>query len=344
MTWYKPLTDKFNELASRTAILYEIYSINALQDVEELSQDTTAVIVILQNYIQSLRLIKTDCDLYIDECEDVLATAVCDDGFIRSTARGMLVYNTNEQKRDTVDSYAGRTRVQKVTSLHTLAPTCKSGQLLRSILSCEPRCRRLRQPARKYIAAAGCYMKLQEVQSLDDMPQLFWYFAGDKTSKAGVYCRISSSVTACVSFPTVLDATANERTMSIRCRYGTREQCRMHEQHRNEVKHKSRFGGHSSNRNAHRGFSTVSRKRAKFRCKFAHVGESYTRMGDAARCGVLSFGNRSTLQRDLSHVTLRDIKTMLLASLHDTALALVWFDTQNTVMTDQTLDNLHVVS
>lgn len=330
------LSSQFDKLAKRTSIMFSDYSVGSLEAVEKLERDNSAVIGLLKSYIQSLEAIAEDCACYKQGASEVLDAEVPCDEFVRALPRGMLSSTTPLPPAVAVKSYAmsfgnRATYVSQFADLWSDVPPPTS------------------KPRRMFIKAAGCSMVLDSVASLVDIPQIFWHFAGDDSNAPGVYCRISQYTVAKVSFPPVLDATTNERTMSVRCRYGSREECVQREQRRSFYRSRQqRFGGSSKGSAAGKGsaaaaagkdcaagsFVTVARKKPQFRCKYAHTGESFVRMGDAARCSVLSFGDRSSLRRDLESVTLRDVKTMLLASLHDAALVAMWYDCHDTLPPD----------
>lgn len=86
---------------------------------------------------------------------------------------------------------------------------------------------------------------------------------------------------------------------SIRCRYGTLDNCRSH------------VGARP--------------------CTFVHVGETFTRIGTASRCPTVPrIGAKDTLPSDLHALTPSDINTLLMHSVADLFLVMMWYRTNYT--------------
>jgi len=82
---------------------------------------------------------------------------------------------------------------------------------------------------------------------------------------------------------------------SIKCRYGTLENCRQH---------------------------TFPERT----CSFVHKGEEFTRIGSASRCTTVPrFGNKEYIANDIHSLTLSDINTLLMHSVADLFLVTLWY-------------------
>lgn len=150
----------------------------------------------------------------------------------------------------------------------------------------------------------GNALRIPLVSRLEDMTPMFCWFKGDATHKKGVYVCICKGFYIRVSLANVVHGTDKDsKANTIRCRYITRSLCDSH-------KHKSLQGRNDK------------------KCKYVHKGERFNKVGSIYRCSVEGFGNQNTLNDDLRMVSTFDIKHMLMYSLGDDLLSLLWY--QNT--------------
>lgn len=149
-------------------------------------------------------------------------------------------------------------------------------------------------------------MEMPVVNNLKDIPMMFAYYnnTNDKQNQPGVYCCIYDGVYVRVPFPEIVDTTRNySRVGSIRCKYETQDLCK--EQRMKMAKY------HDSDLRS---------------CNFAHKGDKLVKMGYASRCPLVPrFGDPATITNDIKHVTKNDIRSLLLYSINDAALASIWY-------------------
>jgi hypothetical protein len=141
------------------------------------------------------------------------------------------------------------------------------------------------------------------VDTLTDIPQFIHYYKGDAKRKAGVYVCMSPNMFIQIPLPDTIDPTRFESKINtIRCKHETIDKC---------FEIRDRY----SKRNG------ISIKE----CTFVHKGEKYSKVSSIYRCQDLSsFGNLSSLNKDLKNLSLRDVKTLMFYSLTDLLLVYMW--------------------
>lgn len=141
------------------------------------------------------------------------------------------------------------------------------------------------------------------VKSLKDIPPMFYWYEGDNIYKKGIYTSVCHGFYAKVPLPNVISSdSVSYKINSVACKYGTKQICqenkkKISEFHNSEVRE----------------------------CFYVHKKEKFNKVGNCYRCNVESFGNHATLQNDLDVVSNYDIKHMLMYSLSDDLLSMIWY-------------------
>ena len=141
------------------------------------------------------------------------------------------------------------------------------------------------------------------VDELSQMKPTFYWYAGDKKNKEGIYMALMSGLYIQVPFPDLISKNSkNFKHKSIPCKYKTYQQCREKQAEYSRI------------------YNTELRQ-----CNFVHVGEQFIKIGSDFRCPNLpSFGAHETLAEDISTVTLPDIKNILMNASSDLLLITMW--------------------
>lgn len=163
------------------------------------------------------------------------------------------------------------------------------------------------KPTRVRVPHIGYNMLATAVSDFSQMKPMFYFYnnPSDHKHPIGLYCCVTEGSYVHVPFPKVIDVNKQkDRTKSVRCKYKTVEFC--NEQRRKMAEY------HDS----------CVRK-----CNYAHQGERLVKIGINARCpSNPQFGNSETFSSDIKHVSLQDIKQMLIYGLNDLFSASVYLD------------------
>lgn len=154
----------------------------------------------------------------------------------------------------------------------------------------------------------GFDVKIPIINKLTDIPSSFYWYSGDETNSAGIYTCITTGFYIKVPLPDVIDSTnTRNKTGSVKCKHNTLDAC------------------HNSRYDLSKKYNSELRE-----CGFAHTGDSYIKIGTYFRCPCIPrFGKHIFLKNDLNNVPDTDIKTILMYSLSDILLTLLWFQRQH---------------
>lgn len=153
----------------------------------------------------------------------------------------------------------------------------------------------------------GFNISIPIINKLNEMPSSMYWYAGDKKNPPGIYTCLSRKFYVQIPLPNVIDGTKDfNRTRSIKCKFNTEAECLVVRQ---DLANK--YGSDVRD------------------CKFAHVGDTYLKIGMSFRCpSIPRFGNHMFLNDDLENLPDYDIKMMLMYSLSDMLLGSLWFQKQ----------------
>ncbi len=114
------------------------------------------------------------------------------------------------------------------------------------------------------------------------------------------YMGISNKVYKMPFIQTLDPNDDNSRVSTVRCRYGTRQNCR---------------------KNRLRQYTHI------YECTFAHIGEQYNKIGSIYRCNrIPHFGRMETLAKDMEMMTGDEINHILMYALGDVLLCHIWLE------------------
>ncbi len=146
-------------------------------------------------------------------------------------------------------------------------------------------------------------IQLPIVKSLKEIPPMFYWYEGDAIYKKGIYTSICQGFYSKVPFPNVVFTNdPMYKINSIPCKYGYKHVCqenkkKISEFHNSEVRD----------------------------CFYVHKKEKFNKVGNYYRCAVESLGNHNTLDNDLNTISNYDIKHLLMYSLSDDLISMIWY-------------------
>jgi hypothetical protein len=146
------------------------------------------------------------------------------------------------------------------------------------------------------------FIELPIAKKLDDIPPAFHWYEGDKSHKSGIYISLCKDFHIKVPFPNLLNPAKEFNLKSIKCKYETKSECQT-----NKKKLSLIYGGEVKE------------------CFYVHKKEAFNKVGTQYRCAVETFGNHKILDLDLKRVSNFDIKHLLMYSLSDDILAILWY-------------------
>jgi hypothetical protein len=146
-------------------------------------------------------------------------------------------------------------------------------------------------------------LNIPVIKDLKNISPMFHWYDGDKFNKKGVYVCMSKGFYCRVPFPNMLSTTdTNFKINSIACKFETLEACNIHKIKISQV------------------FNSEVRE-----CFYVHKKQKFMKIGSYYRCNRESFGNHETLTEDMDFVNTNDIKRILMHSLSDSLLSVLWY-------------------
>ena len=146
-------------------------------------------------------------------------------------------------------------------------------------------------------------LHLPVIKNLKDIPPVFHWYNGDNFYKKGIYICLAPGFYSRVPFPNLLAAShPNFKNNSIPCKFETLEACKTHKKKISEI------------------YNSDIRE-----CTYVHKKEKFTKIGAFYRCNRESFGNHESLAIDMDFVSITDIKRILMYSLSDSLLSVMWY-------------------
>jgi hypothetical protein len=136
----------------------------------------------------------------------------------------------------------------------------------------------------------GQRIMLPMVDELSEIPSCFYYYKGSKLNPRGIYMSPAANVVLQVPDVNVVPySVENTNHFSMKCVQG--KLCK------------------------------------NFRCKYAHPGTDYNKIGCVSRCpGAHSFGNKDSLQHDVKFVTYEDWRRLAMYGVNDMFCTLYWLN------------------
>jgi hypothetical protein len=146
-------------------------------------------------------------------------------------------------------------------------------------------------------------LNIPVIHNLKEIPPMFHWYNGDKFNKKGIYVCMSKGFYCKVPFPNLLSSMdQNFKVNSIPCKYETKENCIIQKKKISEL------------------FNSEVRE-----CSYVHKKEKFVKIGSFYRCNRESFGNYDSLNNDLNFINTSDIKRILMHSLSDSLLSILWY-------------------
>lgn len=295
-----PLNDLFSELLKRfNKVQLSLHSKNTIEEGNAIFQEGVSVLTTLKEYTVKLEGLLSDCQDFIKDAITDLNQNIKPEDFVFHTTCGMLSYNTRSlviDKSLLVNTYKLKEE--------------KQVEEKKSTSSIE----------RIFIKEMNTHFNVPVVKSLDNIPQMFYYFAGNANNSAGLYCCLVNNIYIRVPFPEVIDSTRDyNKIRSIRCKYKTKTCCdeqrsRMAKFHASEVR----------------------------QCNFAHHGEPLVKIGYPSRCSLIpSFGNPETFINDYKIVDKKSLETIMMYGLSDLIAVALTIDNMKYNANKHVFDNLY---
>ncbi len=289
----------------------EEYSSKTITQGKELLTKGSELLNQLKLHTRSIETLLADCSDFIDEIREDMACEPKKDDYVFQTKNGMLGYpgkefilamGNSEKKSDTTGS-ANITSATVVNS--PIRPIEKNPQKEEKVL----------------IPEIGYYLKVHTINDLAQIPPAVYYYKSSSAdaNPPGLYMRMPNNNLMRIPFPEVVDSKKEyDRKHSIRCKYHTRDEC--------DAQRSKMARMYNSNVRV---------------CNFAHSGDRIVKIGYPSRCpSVPNFGNPQTMSQDIRHISIDDVKNLLMYSLSDLLTASVYLDYSN--RSDEEFYNLDV--
>lgn len=166
-----------------------------------------------------------------------------------------------------------------------------------------------KEPEKKYqilenidgVNLQGNKLKIPIVNNLREIPPMFYWYRGDNIYKKGIYVCIGVGFYARVPMPDVI-CSENSKSGTLRCKYETRPLCDLHKKKIAEL------------------YNSELRV-----CNYVHKKEHFNKVSNIYRCENENVGNHNTLDEDLNALSNFDVKHILMYSLSDDILSLIWY-------------------
>jgi hypothetical protein len=146
-------------------------------------------------------------------------------------------------------------------------------------------------------------LNLPIIKNIKEIPPSFYWFEGNSNIKAGIYTCVTPGFFTKIPLPNVISTlNPDYKINSIPCKFETRELCKQNKIKKSEM------------------YKSEIRE-----CLYVHKKEKFSKIGSFYRCNIESFGNYDSLEEDLNKVSLSDIKRILMHSLSDNLLSIIWY-------------------
>lgn len=146
-------------------------------------------------------------------------------------------------------------------------------------------------------------LNLPVIKDLKNMAPMFYWYDGDNFYKKGIYICLSKGFYSRVPFPNMISTSdPNFKINSIPCKHLTKAQCDIHKRKISEI------------------YNSDVRE-----CYYVHKQEKFVKIGSSYRCNIESFGSHNTLNQDMNYINISDIKRILMHSLSDSLLSVLWY-------------------
>ncbi len=148
-----------------------------------------------------------------------------------------------------------------------------------------------------------CKITVPVAEKLSDIPKCLRWYRGDQKTPRGLYICIDENLIVQVPFPDICDI--QNKTKIANCKYKTQEAC--------------------------------AKYNKKQECLFVHIGQKYNKLSIYTRCPDRpNIGKHSSLAEDITFLNVDNLRPMLLYSLSDILIAIIWARAKNNriVLTD----------
>lgn len=237
------------------------YNIETYNNSNEVLKKSINLLAILNNHTSNFKKLIEECKCFNSDIKDLLIEPK--PYYVFHTSKGML-------------SYEGKDFIKEVVPK-------------KEVISPVVNIKELNYP-----------VKMTTINHIQNIPEAFYYYKGDKENPEGVYIRLLNNNIARIPFPSIIDAKKDfERKNTIKCKYGTIEEC---------TNNKNRF---------------LKNKE----CNFAHVGDKITKICYPSRCNTIpNIGNPETFYSDIKKINYIDSKNLLLYGLNDVIISSLWLN------------------
>lgn len=142
---------------------------------------------------------------------------------------------------------------------------------------------------------------IPEVDSLDDIPSMFYYFRGNDSAKEGIYAAVGENLHVRVPIVELYkQSDQSQENNGSRCVISNCEVNR-----------------------------TSNRFKRELSCNYVHKGEKYCRIGISQRCTIEDFGKLDCLESHIKQLNDQNIRSLLLNSLPDMFYLFLWSSKQS---------------
>ena len=150
-------------------------------------------------------------------------------------------------------------------------------------------------------------LQIPVVTDLKNIQPMFHWYEGDAQYPKGVYVCMSTGFYVKIALPeTISTVDHNFKVNSIPCKYETRDACT-----KNKIK-----------------ISEIYNSEIR-ECTYVHRNETFNKIGSFYKCNIEGFGNHARLCEDLKIINIDDIKRILMYSLSDSLLSVIWYQNYN---------------
>lgn len=195
---FSSLVKKFNKMQLSD------HTNQTISDANILINKGRSILNTMKAHIKSMDVLLSDCDDFVEEVIEDIATPHKEEEFVHHTAGGML-------------SYPGRELLKNIL--------IKQPELSAPIPVATP-LKPESQVERTLIPEIGYYLRLPVVKNIKSIQPAMCYFKGDGETPAGIYMNLPNNNIVRVPFPEIVDSKREyDRTHSIRCKYHNKEEC-----------------------------------------------------------------------------------------------------------------------
>lgn len=280
-----PYVNKYNNVLQMSE-----FNNDTLQKCIQVKEKCVLILNILKNNTICLTEVIENCDNLIFEITNNIEAPKKSDIYVHQTIHGLLNIPVSHRVEN------------KYSNIYESTNTYKN--------IFQEKYQRKFQEKKVFLPEIDYHTNIHYVKKLSDIPNALYYYEDiEDKNKTGVYIKLGNNNLFRIPFPKIVNFKDNGKKNSIRCKYKTVQECKLHKNGNRKI----------YNRNI--------TNQLEMSCNFAHSGDNIIKIGYSTICpNVPDYGNPTTFKYDINKINELDVKNLLMYGLSDILNANIWLN------------------